>query len=182
MVELSKRNAEKEGVAGKATFVKADIFESDFSKATVLTLFLLTKLNLRLRPTILKMKPGTRVVSNTFNMGDWEPEMTVVAPAGCSSFCQAHLWIVPADVAGTWKLGDSELSITQKFQTFTGRLATGSLAALVTDGKVYGDQITFTAAGVRYRGRVGASGDAMEGTRSGPSDGADAKWQATRGK
>ncbi len=71
MVELAKRNAEKAGVAGKATFVKADIFQSDFTQATVLTLFLLTDLNIRLRPIILKMKPGTRVVSNSFGMGDW---------------------------------------------------------------------------------------------------------------
>jgi hypothetical protein len=113
-------------------------------------------------------------------MEDWEPEMTVAAPAGCSSFCQAHLWIVPANVAGTWQLGDSELRIGQKFQHVTGRLVTGNLVALVTDGKLYGDEIAFTAAGVRYRGRVGAGGDTMEGTRSGPSDGAEAKWKATR--
>jgi SAM-dependent methyltransferase len=178
MVELSKSNAEKEGVAGKATFVKADIFESDFSNATVLTLFLLTKLNLKLRPTILKMKPGTRVVSNTFNMDDWEPEQTVEAPAGCSSFCRAHLWIVPADVSGSWRLGDSELRISQKYQNFTGRLMTGNLVALITDGKLYGDQITFTAVGVRYSGRVSAAGNSIEGTLS--SGGQDAKWQATR--
>ncbi len=178
MVELSRRNAEKEGVAGKATFAKADIFESDFSNANVLTLFLLTKLNLKLRPTILKMRPGTRVVSNTFSMDDWEPEQTVEAPAGCTSFCRAYLWIVPADVVGSWQLGDSELRISQKFQGFTGRLITGNVVALITDGKLYGDQITFTAAGTRYAGRV--SGNAMEGARS--SGGADTKWQATRGK
>ncbi len=152
MVELSKRNAEKEGVAGKATFVKADIFESDYSKATVLTLFLLTNLNLKLRPTILKMKPGTRVVSNSFSMDDWEPEQTVEAPAGCTSFCRAHLWIVPANVSGSWKLGDGELRISQKFQNFTGRLIIGNLVAIITDGKLYGDQITFTLVGVEVRG------------------------------
>jgi hypothetical protein len=180
MVELSKRNAEKAGVADRATFAKADLFESDFSRATVLTLFLLTRLNIKLRPTILKMKPGTRVVSNTFHMEDWEPEQTVEAPAGCSSFCRAHLWIVPADVQGSWRLGDSELRITQKFQNFTGRLITGNLVALITDGKLYGDRITFTAAGARYAGRVSASGDVIEGTLS--SGAGDAKWQATRGQ
>src|SRR5688572_24038099 len=91
MVELAKGNAKTEGVADKATFVNGDIFESDFSQATVLTLFLLTDLNIKLRPTILKMKPGTRVVSNTFMMGDWEPDGRVEAPPGCSSFCKASL-------------------------------------------------------------------------------------------
>ena len=94
-----------EGVADRATFVEGDIFETDFSQATVLTLFLLTDLNIKLRPTILKMKPGTRVVSNTFMMGDWEPDDRVEAPPGCSSFCKASLWIVPAKVEGTWQMG-----------------------------------------------------------------------------
>jgi hypothetical protein len=176
MVELSKRNAEKEGVAGKATFAKADIFQSDFSSATVLTLFLLTPLNIKLRPTILKMKPGTRVVSNTFGMDDWDPDQRVQAPAGCSSFCVAHLWIVPANVAGTWQLGESQLTINQKYQNFTGKLTTGNVIAPITDGKLYGDQITFTAAGVIYAGRV--SGDSIDGTQSGGAG----KWQATRAK
>jgi SAM-dependent methyltransferase len=175
MVALSKRNAEKAGVAGKATFAHADIFQSDFSKATVLTLFLLTDLNIKLRPTILKMKPGTRVVSNTFGMNDWEPDQKVEAPAGCSSFCRAHLWIVPANVAGTWQLGESRLTVEQKYQKFTGKLTTGNVIAPITDGRLNGDQITFTAAGATYTGR--ASGDAMEGTRSGGG-----KWQATRAK
>jgi SAM-dependent methyltransferase len=175
MVELSKRNAEKEGVAGKATFAHADIFESDFSKASVLTLFLLTQLNIKLRPTILQMKPGTRVVSNTFGMGDWEADQTVQAPPGCVSFCRAHLWIVPANVAGTWQLGESRLTVEQKYQNFTGKLGTGNVIALITDGKLDGDRIAFTAAGVAYTGQV--SGSAMEGTRSGGD-----KWRATRAK
>src|SRR5262245_47409432 len=98
MVELSKRNAENAGVGEKAAFVKGDIFETDFSQATVLTLFLLPELNVKLRPTILDMKPGTRVVSNSFDMGDWKPEQTVSAPRKCSDFCYAFLWIVPAKV------------------------------------------------------------------------------------
>jgi hypothetical protein len=176
MVVLSKRNAEAAGVADKATFVNADIFESDFSQATVLTLFLLTDLNIRLRPTILKMKPGTRVVSNTFNMGDWEPDATVQAPEGCTSFCRAHLWIVPAPVAGTWRLGESELALTQTYQTFTGKLTTGNVIAPITRGHLDGDRIAFTAAGTEYSGRV--SGGAMEGTAK--KAGADVAWKATR--
>jgi hypothetical protein len=176
MVTLSKRNAEAAGVADKATFVNADIFESDFSQATVLTLFLLTDLNIRLRPTILKMKAGTRVVSNTFNMGDWEPDATVQAPEGCQSFCRAHLWIVPAEVGGTWQLGESELTLTQTYQTFTGKLTTGNVIAPITSGRLDGDRIVFTAAGTDYAGRVG--GTAMEGTIK--KGGAEAPWRATR--
>ena len=110
MVELSKRNAEKAGVAGKATFANADIFESDFSKATVITLFLLPRLNIKLRPTILDMKPGTRIVSNSFDMGDWEPDQTAHVADGCTGYCRAHLWIVPAQGgrhAGSWATASS---------------------------------------------------------------------------
>ena len=176
MVALSKRNAEKEGVAGKATFAHADIFESDFAKATVLTLFLLTDLNIKLRPTILKMKPGTRVVSNTFEMGDWQADQTVQAPPGCSSFCRAHLWIVPANVNGTWQLGESRLTVEQKYQKFTGKLTTGNVIAPIKDGKLDGEKISFSAGGTAYTGRV--SGNAMEGTAK--SGGSETKWQATR--
>jgi len=178
MVELSKKNAEKAGVAGKATFVKADIFETDFSSATVLTLFLLTDLNIKLRPTILDMKPGTRVVSNSFGMGDWTPEETAVLSEGCSSFCRAHLWIVPAKVGGTWQLGQGQLTIEQKYQNFTGKLTTGNAVAPIADGKLNGEQISFTAGGTQYKGRV--SGAAMEGTAK--SGSGETKWQATRAK
>src|SRR5687767_2814064 len=82
MVELSKRNAEKEGVAGQASFVKADLFETDFSKATVITMFLLPEINLKLRPKILRLKPGTRIVSNTFTMGEWLADETADLSAG----------------------------------------------------------------------------------------------------
>ena len=176
MVALSRRNAEDAGVADRATFVHADIFESDFSQATVLTLFLLTDLNIKLRPTILKMKPGTRVVSNTFNMGDWEPDQTVQAPEGCQSFCRAHLWIVPAQVDGTWQLGESELTLTQKYQTLTGKLSTGNVIAPIAKGHLDGDRIAFTAAGTEYTGRV--AGTNMEGTSR--TGGAEASWRAMR--
>ena len=176
MVELAKRNAAKAGVGDKATFVQGDIFASDFSRATVLTLFLLTDLNLRLRPTLLKMRPGTRVVSNSFGMGDWTPDETAQVSEGCASFCRANLWIVPANAAGAWKMTDGELTVQQKYQTFTGKLTTGNVIAPITDGKLIGEQITFTAGGTRYTGRV--SGGSMEGTSKTGSG--DARWQATR--
>jgi hypothetical protein len=142
----------------------------------VLTLFLLTDLNIKLRPTILKMKPGTRVVSNTFGMGDWEPDDTVQAPGDCRSFCRASLWIVPAHVAGAWQLDESQLTLEQKYQSFTGKLATGNVVAPIMKGKLDGARIVFTAGGAEYTGQV--IGDLMEGTRK--SGGAESKWRATR--
>ena len=80
--------------------MKADIFESDFSKATVITLFLLPKLNLKLRPTLLDLAPGTRIVSNSFTMDDWQPDETATVTEGCTSWCTALFWVVPAKVEG----------------------------------------------------------------------------------
>ena len=154
MVELSKRNAEKEGVTASATFVKADIFEIDFSQATVITMFLLPDINLRLRPKILGLAPGTRVVSNTFTMGDWKADETATVNADCqSSWCTALLWIVPAQVAGTYKVAQGELTLKQTFQMLSGTLRSeGKTFAL--EGKVNGEEIAFRAGGREYRGRM----------------------------
>ena len=176
MVELSKRNAEKEGVAGKAQFVRGDIFESDFSQATVLTMFLLSTLNLKLRPTILNMKPGTRVVSNTFDMGEWTPDETVQLKENCTTHCRAHFWVVPAKVEGTWKLGEGELALKQSFQMLTGTLKNGNVSAIVINGKMTGEEISFTAGNTQYRGKV--SGNTIEGVaKTGETE---TRWQATR--
>lgn len=176
MVALSKANAEKEGVSGKATFVQGDIFQTDFSKATVLTMFLLSTLNLKLRPTILNMKPGTRVVSNSFDMGDWTPDETVTISENCTSHCRAHFWLVPAKVEGTWKVGEGELVLKQEFQMLSGTLKNGNVSAIVINGKMAGDQITFTAGNTQYTGKV--SGNTIEGiAKTGDKD---TKWQATR--
>jgi SAM-dependent methyltransferase len=170
MVELSKRNAAKEGVSDKATFMKADLFESDFSQAQVITMFLLSSINLKLRPKILDLKPGTRIVSNTFDMGDWKDDETATLP-GCNSWCTAHLWIVPAKVDGTWNLAQGELTIKQTFQNISGTLKSGSTVTLIT-GKLHGDQISFNAGAAAYTGRV--AGNSIEG-----SVGAN-KWSASR--
>ncbi|HTQ73810.1 MAG TPA: class I SAM-dependent methyltransferase [Burkholderiales bacterium] len=174
MVALSRRNAEKAGVKGKATFVEADIFKTDLSKATVITLFLLTDLNLRLRPTILTLRPGTRIVSNTFRMGEWEPDQTV--ELGCDTYCTAYLWIVPARVEGKWRLGQGELVLKQDFQKVTGTLTTGNVSALISRGTLRGDQISFTAGGAEYRGRV--NGSEIEGVVK--SGGKSSAWKASR--
>ena len=154
MVELSKRNAEKDGVTGRATFVKADLFETDFSKATVITMFLLPDINLKLRPKILNLKPGTRIVSNTFTMGEWQADETANADNGCeSSWCTALLWIVPAKVAGSYKTSQGEVTLKQEFQMLTGTLrADGKNLAL--KGKVKGEEISFTAGGKSYLGKL----------------------------
>jgi SAM-dependent methyltransferase len=170
MVELSKRNAAKEGVSDKASFMKADLFESDFSQAQVITMFLLPSINLKLRPKILDLKPGTRIVSNSFDMEDWKPDQTENV-AGCTNWCTAHLWIVPAKVEGTWKLPQGELALKQTFQMITGTLKNGNTVSPI-NGKLNGDQISFTAGGTQYTGRV--NGNAIEGTAG------SAKWNATR--
>jgi SAM-dependent methyltransferase len=170
MVELSKRNAAKEGVSDRATFMKADLFESDFSQAQVITMFLLPSINMKLRPKILDLKPGTRIVSNSFDMGDWKPDETANVE-GCSNWCTAHLWIVPAKVAGSWKLPKGELSLKQTFQMITGTLKNGNVVSPI-EGKLNGDQISFTAGNTQYSGRV--NGNSIEGTAGGT------KWTATR--
>jgi SAM-dependent methyltransferase len=171
MVELSKRNAATAGVSAKATFVKADIFESDFSKATVLTMFLLPSLNLRLRPTILDLAPGTRVVSNSFTMEDWQDDDTVTLAEDCTSWCTAHFWIVPAKVAGTWRLPSGNLTLTQEFQMVSGTLGTTP----VSNGRLRGSDITFTVGDAVYTGHV--NGNTMQGTIKGGRGGT---WSATR--
>jgi len=172
MVELSKRTAAKEGVSDKASFMKADLFESDFSQAQVITMFLLSSINLKLRPKILDLKPGTRIVSNTFDMAEWKPDETANL-AGCSSWCTAHLWIVPAKVGGVWTTSQGELTLNQTFQIITGTLKSGSVATPVT-GKLNGDEISFSAGEAQYTGRV--NGNSIEGTlKSG------GKWSASRG-
>jgi hypothetical protein len=161
MVELSRRNAKEAGAGELATFMQADLFATDFSKASVITMFLLPSINLKLRPKILEMKAGTRVVSNSFDMGDWRPEQTVEAQGECTSYCRAHLWIVPAKVEGTWKLPDGDLRLEQTYQTLLGTFRTGASTLNIVDGKVIGDTISFVAGDSRYIGRV--NGNTIEG-------------------
>jgi precorrin-6B methylase 2 len=175
MVELSKRNAAKEGVGDKATFAKADLFETDLSQATVITLFLLPDINIKLRPKILDLKPGTRIVSNTFTMGEWNADETATVNEDCQSYCTALLWIVPAKVAGTWQLPQGTLNLKQTFQMISGTIRSGNVSTPITNGKLRGDQISFTAGGAQYTGRV--NGDVMEGNVKG---GTDSNWRATR--
>lgn len=159
MVDLAKRNAVTAGVADRATFAKADLFESDFSKAQVITMFLLPSINMRLRPTLLNMKPGTRVVSNSFTMETWQADETQTV-TDCPQYCTAHLWIVPAKVEGAWQLAQGTLTLTQQFQMVSGTLGTTS----VTEGRLRGDEIAFTVGTAKYTGKV--DGNTIRGTVS----------------
>jgi Methyltransferase domain len=173
MVELAKRNAAKEGVSDKATFARADLFASDFSKASVLTLFLLPEINLKLRPKILNLRPGTRVVSNSFDMGEWEADESATVGEECSTWCTALLWIVPAKVAGTWRLAQGELRLKQTFQKLSGTLSSGGKTLPITGGKLSGERIAFSSGGTQYIGTV--NGNSMQGTLS-----SGGIWKATR--
>ena len=172
MVALAKRNAAKEGVSSKATYMEADLFETDFSKATVITMFLLPTINIELRPKILDMKPGTRIVSNTFHMQDWEADQTTRLDENCVSWCTALLWIVPAKVNGTWRIDSGEIKFGQMFQNVAGTITIDGKSTDLT-GKLNGDKINFNAGGTEYTGTV--SGNTISGTRSGGGT-----WQATR--
>ncbi len=172
MVELSRRNAATTKVsADRATFVQADLFETDFSKANVVTLFLLPSINVKLRPKILDMAPGTRIVANTFTMDDWQPDQTETVSEDCVSWCTALLWIVPAKAAGTWQVGGDTLTLTQTYQMLQGTL--GSTA--ISDAKMNGSEIRFTAGAARYVGRV--DGNSIKGTITGGPGGT---FSATR--
>ena len=174
MVALSKRNAQKEGVGDKAQFINGDIFETDFSHASVITLFLLPELNVKLRPKILNMKPGTRVVSNSFTMGDWQADETqnVSEKEGCTAYCTAYLWIVPAKAEGKWKMPEGELTLKQTFQNVSGSLGANE----ISKGRLRGEQISFTAGSAQYSGKI--SGDTLSGTVKNGSNSKD--FTATR--
>ena len=167
MVELSRSTAAAAGVGERATFVAADLFETDLSPATVITMFLLPELNMRLRPTLLELAPGTRIVSNTWDMEDWAADATEVIDP-CPGFCTALLWIVPARVAGTWQLPDGELVLEQQFQMVSGTLRNASGTVPIEDARLRGAELTFRAGGASYTGRVRGdrvAGDADDGTR-----------------
>jgi hypothetical protein len=172
MVEHARQNAAKAGVTGKATFIKGDLFETDLSKATVITMFLLPSINMKLRPAILNLKPGTRIASNTFTMEDWEPDQSETVTGECTSWCTAHYWMVPAKVEGNWQMTPpGTLALTQKFQNVTGTLGTSQ----IENGKLHGAEINFSVGSQRYSGRV--DGNSMKGTITG---GAGGTWSATR--
>jgi SAM-dependent methyltransferase len=177
MVELAKRIADKEGVADKANFVRGDMYEADISKATVLALFLLTENLNKLVPKFLDMQPGSRIVVNGFEIDGWKADETGRAGGDCGNWCNAYLYIVPAKVAGTWELGAGILSLEQKFQELSGTLTTGGVGTPISDARLRGNSIRFTAGNAQYVGRV--QGETMHGEIKG---GAASPWRAVRKK
>src|SRR5688572_19294096 len=154
MVTLSRRNAERAGVSDRATFVEGDMYAADVSKADVLALFLLPTNLEKLAPKFLDMKPGSRIVDNTFAIPGWMPDETEKVEANCVTWCTALLWIVPAKVEGTWGLADGELVLGQEFQMVTGTIRAGAAPALIEGGRLRGDQITFKVGAAEYTGTV----------------------------
>ncbi len=143
MAQLAQRNVDRSGVANRVKIINGDIFVEDFSKATVVTMYLLPELNLALRPTILKMKPGTRVTSHAFNMGDWDPDVEIDAPA------KAYYWVVPAQVAGDWVISGMEtekttLKLSQHYQKIGGNLQIGNYSQPLLNPKLDGSTLSFT--------------------------------------
>ena len=148
MAEFATQRAKKEGVSDKVTFINGDIFVENFSQATVVTMYLLPALNLRLRPTLLDMPPGTRIVSHAFSMQEWKPDQTSTAGAGT-----AYLWIVPAKVAGEWNItrlegaAPGKLTLSQSFQQVGGTLTVAGVSQPLLGAKMSADQISFSFMG-----------------------------------
>ena len=178
MVELSKKNAIKEGVADRAQFVRGDMYEADFSKATVLALFLLPSNLLQLRDKIFNLQPGTRVVLNTFGIQDWTPDEQVTLD-NCTSWCTVYLNIVPAKVGGTWKMPQGgDLTLTQQYQMVSGSYKTPDGRTVPVSGRLRGNDLTLTAEKQGdFTGRV--SGNAIEGTQR-TADGQTSNVRLTR--
>jgi hypothetical protein len=180
--KYAQENVVKAGVADKARVQQGDIFATDFKSATVLTMYLLPALNLKLRPTILTMKPGTRVVSHSFTMDDWEADEISNLDGR-----RAYFWIVPATVQGTWKLslpgGDApEVTFDQRYQKIEGYVQLSTMQGGLRDARLSGANITFAyvdGTGVRraFNGRV--NGSTMEGTLR-AEGGAEARWTAAK--
>ena len=179
LVDYSKRSAAREGVADRANFVNADFFEYDLSKATVITMFLLTDLNRRLKPRLLELRPGTRIITNTFSIDDWDYDEKQVLNDANVSWTTAYMWIVPAKVEGLWRFNGGEMELTQTYQMVSGNMKIGNATHNITDGKLRGDVLTFTCNGVTYECTVNNNG--MKGT-SKSAAGRSSSWEATRAK
>jgi SAM-dependent methyltransferase len=166
-INEANENARKAGVTDKVEFKIADLFQEDLSKADVMAMYLLTDINLRLRPKILDtMKPGTRIVSHAFDMGDWEPDQHDTVDGK-----NVFFWIVPAKVEGKWTLDGAQkmtLELSQQYQMVGGKAEIDGKSVNVTGGRLRGADITFTIDGRTYAGRV--NGNVIEG----------AGWKATR--
>jgi SAM-dependent methyltransferase len=180
MVELSRRLAKEAGVADKAQFVQGDMYEYDISKATVMALFLLPVNMNKLAPKYFNLAPGSRIVANTFGIDGWQPDFreTLPSTSECESWCEALLWIVPAKIEGTWSLGDATIVLKQDYQVVQGTMTSGAQSFAMTNGKLLGNELTFTANGMLHKGMVSSDGKTIEGTVATPKGAVP--WKATR--
>jgi len=174
MVELSKRLAKEAGVADKAQFVQGDMFIADISKANVMALFLLPSNLLRLREKFLDLRPGSRIVSNTFSIQDWTADETVTVD-NCEQWCTVMLYIVPAKVGGTWRVGSDVLELKQEYQMVSGTLTSGGQSTAVS-GSLKGAELTLKAGTRAITANV--QGNQINGTVTDGS--AKSAWRATR--
>jgi hypothetical protein len=198
LLNIARETAKKEGVSERASFVEQNLFETDLGKATVISSYLLPEMNLKLRPKILALKPGTRVVAHDYHMGDWYPDLQKDIPVpekvvGTPGVSYVYLWYVPARAAGKWqaqvnpgaKDAPYEIVFDQLFQILEGTLRAGSESAQLR-GRLNGEQVTFSTqpkgspGGQRHEFTGRVDGDKMEGTvRIGEGQGArEAKWSA----
>jgi SAM-dependent methyltransferase len=179
MVELSRRLAREAGVAEKATFIEGDMYEADISKASVLALFLLPTNLEKLKDKFLALKPGSRIVLNTFLVDGWEPDVSERLENNCDNWCLAALYIVPAKVAGTWQFQGGEVVLDQHFQKLSGTLTSARGAKTsIADGLMKGAEITFSADGYVYTGKV--DGDRITGTATRTENSQRQTWTATK--
>ena len=198
LLNIARETAKKEGVSERASFVEQNLFETDLGKATVISSYLLPEMNLKLRPKILALKPGTRVVAHDYHMGDWYPDVQKDIPVpekvvGTPGVSYVYLWYVPAKIAGKWqaqinpagKDAPYEIAFDQLFQILEGTLRAGSETAQLR-GRLNGEQVTFSTqpkgspGGQRHEFTGRVDGDKMEGTvRIGEGQGArQASWTA----
>ena len=178
MVALSRKLAAEAGVSDKAQFVEGDMYQADISQATVLALFLLPVNLNRLAPRFLELTPGTRIVGNTFGVDGWEPDerVSLDESTDCSSWCEALLWIVPAKAAGTWRMANGSMTLTQTYQMVQGSVIVDGTTYTITNRALQGDEITFIAGGVTYQGKI--RGNQIDGTITMPSG--QVPWRASR--
>lgn len=173
-IQEAQENLKKEKLEGKVTFKEGNLFEEDLTKADVISMYLLTSINLKLRPELLKLEPGTRIVSHAFDMGDWQADQreSVVGKT-------AYLWIVPAQIDGSWEVTDKKtgknfpLNVAQKYQEFGGTARMDDKSMDIANGKINGEKVSFELTGDDGQKRIyeGAlAGDKLEG----------ADWSATR--
>ena len=178
MVVLSRQLAAEAGVGDKAQFAEGDMYAADISKANVLALFLLPVNLNRLAPKFLEMTPGSRIVGNTFGIDGWEPDerLTLEPESDCSSWCEVLLWIVPARAAGTWRMANGTLTLTQSYQMVQGSLTVDGQTHSLANRALVGDELTFIAGGLTYQGKI--RGNQIDGTITTPAG--HLPWKATR--